>query len=741
MVRPGARPAAWLALAAIPAVAAAAALPDRTPLAPVAPLTPIARRSATPLERPWIEVTPLAWASEPRVFDGALPGAAIPLAGVPEGMAMVCLGAEGRAARCERALLAKGRTVELADPQPGLAVAGRVLLGRLPAPGLRISVAPAGLASRRAWTVPLGRSKSGAGLLREVRSGADGRFSIPPLAPGRYVLEASSAGLRSSASEPFAVPDPAALRRRNAAPAGQEALALADWSLAEGVELPVRVTDAGGAPIAGAEVAALTDAEGVAESVPAARTGPDGRATLARLDPAAGIQVHCAAEGYVAADEAFARLPPEARCALVRQASLAGRVVATDDRPVAGAVLTLGRGRPPAVSDAAGAFSFASLAPGRYRLVAAAPGWRAAAATVQIAAGERRSLGALRLSPAARLFGKVADATSGDPVAGARVAVAEAAGGAAATTAGDGTFSLTAGTDFALELEIRAPGFPVERVAVAPELHTSEEAPLLVQLSPGGRVQAVAWDEEADAPCLGCTVQLLGAAGEPATLTTDASGEAVSDLLAPGPWDAYLETAESVGSTVRVHSDAARSVTVAAGATARVEFGRRATLRLRFGSPLPAGWMVAASGASLRAVVSADADGTFAIRRPAGEEVALALVDASFHRIEQAVVPAAYEDPALVLSLPATSVRGVLALGDRPGSDLQVTLVGGAGGGDRASALADGQGAFEIPFVPPGAYSLAVEGRPVRSLGLRDGESLDLGAVRLPDANRSTGSP
>jgi hypothetical protein len=372
--------------------------------------------------------------------------------------------------------------------------------------------------------------------------------------------------------------------------------------------------------------------------------------------------------------------------------------------------------------------------------VAAAPGWRTAAVTLQIAAGERRSLGALRLSPAGRLFGKVADA-SGDPVAGARVTIAEPAGGAAATTAGDGTFSLAAGADFALGLEIRAPGFPVKRVEVAPELRTSEETPLLVQLSPGGRVQAVVWDEEADAPCLGCTVQLLGASGEPASLTTDENGEAISDLLDPGPWDAYLETAESVGSTVRVHSDAARSVTVEPGAVARVEFGRRATLRVLFSRALPAGWMVAASGASLRAVVPAGDDGAFAVRRPAGEEIALALVDRSFHRIEEAVVPASYGDPALTLPLPATSVRGVVTRGDQPAQDLQVRLMDAAGGGDRASALADRQGAFEIPFVPPGVYSLAVEGRPVRTLELRAGESLDLGAVRLPDTNRSAGSP
>jgi hypothetical protein len=726
-------PLAFVALSA-----AAGAVVPATPRAPDAEArAPLARLSATPLERPWIEATPLAWGSEAKVFRPARPAATVALVGVPEGLTMICAGAEGRAPRCQRAWLERGSTLDLPDPLPGVRIAGRVLLGRQPAAGLRLSVAPAGLVARRAFSLPLAGAADGAGLLREVTSGADGRFATPQLAPGRYVLVAQAAGSRDAQSDEFTVPDAAELRRKLHHPAELPALDLGEWSLAEGVRVPVRVADATGAPVAGAEVAALQSEAAVAPSVSAARTGPDGRAVLSRLDAALGIQIRCSAAGFVAAQEEYVQVPAEARCTLVRRASLTGRVADDDGEPIAGATLTLERARRSAVSNAGGAFAFADLAPGRDRLVAAAPGRRAGAGAVEIAAGERRSLGVLRLSPADELFGRAIDAASGDPVAGAEVAVVEPAGGASTTTDGDGRFSLAAGADFVLRLEIRAAGFPVRRVAVGPEARTSEEAPLAVQLSRGGRVQARVWDERADAPCLGCTVQLvsplMSPEAGPESLTTDANGEAVSELLAPGEWDAYLETAESAGATVRVHSDSVRRVTVSAGDLARVDFGRHATLRVRFSAPLPPGWLVSASGASFRSTVAAGADGAFAIRRPDGEAITLALVDESLHRIQQAVVPPGYGDPALALPLPTASVRGVLKQRDEPGQDLQVTLASSAGEGDLASAVADGRGAFQIPFVPPGIYALAVEGRPVRAVEVREGQPLDLGEVRLPN--------
>ena len=515
-----------------------------------------------------------------------------------------------------------------------------------------------------------------------------------------------------------------------------------DWALTAGVDLPVTVVDAAGAPIAGAEVGALQGEAPAAQDVSAARTGPDGRAALTRLDPALSIAVACSAPGYVRATQEFERLPPEVRCALARRASLEGRLLDGDERPIAGATLTLERSQRlqpsqgserSAASDRAGAFSFDGLVPRRYRLTAAAPGYRAVARDLDLLAGERRSLGALRLSPAERLFGKVVDAASGEPVAGAAIAVAVPAGGGSATADEEGRFALAAGSASGLSLEIHAGGFPTKRIDVGPAPGATEEEPLVIQLARGGRVQVAVWDESADAPCLGCTVDLTGNGMDPESLLTDASGQATSELLDPGEWDAYLETVESAGATVRVHSgDAVRHVTVGPGTVSRVEFGRHATLTVGFTSPPPRGWMLAADSATFHSSVGPGTDGTFAVRRAAGEPITLALVDAALRRVQQAVVPGDYGDPALTLPLPATSVSGLLRQGEAPLPDRAVSLVSAGAGLGAASTVADGQGAFQIPFVPPGVYTLHVEGRPLRVVEVSEGTSLDLGILHVP---------
>jgi hypothetical protein len=736
-----AAPSALALLAGSVLALGASAAPTPTPIPPSAPPAAARVRFAAPaVEGLWIEATPLSWGSEARVFSPAPGARALALTGVPAGLTMLCAGAAAAAPQCTRVSLTGGGALDLPPLGQGVRVTGRVMVGRQAAAGLRISVAPEGLVARRAFSLPLARAKGGEGLVRDVASDLSGRYAIPRLAPGRYFLEARSPGGRSGRSEPFTVPAPERLRR-TAGDAAELAeptespepatLDLGDWALAAGVDLPVTVADAAGAPIAGAEVAALQGEAPAAQDVSAARTGPDGRAALTRLDPALSISIACSAPGYVRAIQELERLPPEVRCALARRASLEGRLLDGDEKPIAGATLRLERSQRSTASDRVGAFSFDGLVPGRYRLTAAAPGYRAVARDLDLLAGERRSLGVVRLSPAERLFGEVVDAASGEPVAGASIAVVEPAGGGSARADEEGRFALAAGSASGLRLEIRAGGFPAKRVDVGPEPRATEEEPLVIQLARGGRVQVAVWDESADAPCLGCTVNLMGNGADPETLLTDASGQATSELLDPGEWDAYLETVESAGATVRVHSgDAVRHVTVGPGAVSRVEFGRHATLTVGFSSPLPPGWMLAADSATFHSSVGPGADGTFAVRRAAGEPITLALVDAALRRVQQAVVPADYGDPALTLPLPATSVSGLLRRDETPLPDRAVSLVGAGLGA--ASTVADAQGAFQIPFVPPGVYTLHVEGRPLRVVEVSEGAPLDLGILHVP---------
>jgi hypothetical protein len=557
---------------------------------------------------------------------------------------------------------------------------------------------------------------------------------IPQLAPGQYFLEADMPGSRNGESAPFTVPDPARLRRKGDAPTTPPTLVLDDWSLDEGMQATVSVLDAAGAAIAGAEVSAIEIDAASAPAIAAVRTGTDGRATLTRLDPALALKVGCSAPGYLRSDQTFERVPRDVRCTLARLSSLAGRLVDSDDKPIGGATLTVGRSQHSAESGRSGSFAFAKLPPGRYRLTAAAPGFSALSRNIVVAAGERLDLGTLRLAPADRLFGKVVDAVSGDPVVDAAVAVVEPLGGGSTTTDGQGAFSLAVGSDSDLGLEVRATDFPVKRIVVGSDIRSTENEPLVIRISRGGRIQVTVWEEGADTPCLGCSVVLSGGESKTTALVTDTSGKATSELLEPGEWQAYLETVESIGSVVRVHGgDAIRLTTVEAGAVSHVDLGRHATLRVVFASPLPAGWSLAAEASSLHSNVPASADGSFAVRRPSGESVALSLFDGSLREVRMAVVPADYSDPVLTLPLPATSLRGALMSGKAPLQERAVSLVGAVGGSGVASAVTDDRGAFEIPFAPPGVYSLAVDGKPAQVVEVRERRPVDLGVLQLPE--------
>lgn len=678
-----------------------------------------------------MEVTPTVWGGEARLFQVDPSARRLTLAGVPRGIAMVCSGAAYRASGCRRTWLAAGQAVEMEEPARGVRVVGRALLGRSPAVGVRISVVPEGLIARREFTMPLDLAPDGKSLVREVRTDARGSFALPQLAPGRYFLEAQSPGARAAQSEPFTVPDPSKLQRKGDDPAKPASLDLGDWTVEDGVTMAVSVADDRGSPVAGARISALEIGTARAPGVSEARAGRNGRASLTRLDPGLALKVVCRAPGFAPSEETFDHPPDEAHCTLLRLASLAGEVLGGDGKPLRAATVALQATRR-TTTGPGGSFVLAGLAPGRYRLEAAAPGFRAETRTVDIAPGEQRSLGALRLSPADPLWGQVVAEASGDPIAGARIAVTRPAGGGEAESDGEGRFTLAAASASGVTLEIHAPGLPAKRVDVAEARRTSEDDPLVIRLAEGGRVQLAVWDEGADAPCLGCTVDLTGPGEGVQSLITDVNGEATSEPIEPGEWSAYLETVESRGSTVEVHSgDAVRRVMVRAGAASRVEFGHRATLRVVFTAPVPSGWSLAASGPSFTSVVHAGEDGAFRVRRADGEPMTLALVDGSLRQVRQAVVPADYADPVLTLALASTRVSGTLFKGDQPLTDQGLDLVGVAGG-RMASAVAGQGGGFEIPFVPPGVYSLTVEGKVARVIEVRDRETVDLGVVRVP---------
>jgi protocatechuate 3,4-dioxygenase beta subunit len=678
----------------------------------------------------WVEVSPLAAGAPAHVFSVVEGERQSKLAGVVDGWAMVCAGGEGSAPRCEKRLLHHGDRLDLEAPVTGVRVVGRLALGRVPAAGARIAAVPDRLVSRRFFTIPLSRDKRTGTLVREVVSSAAGAYTLALLAPGNYRLEVRSPGGRIDHGEPFTVPAPAKLRRKDADPAEIPTLDLGLWSLDPGVAVEVTVTDSAGVPIPGAGVGAgQRDPRGETTFFET-KSGPGGVARLTGIDPGRALDLTCVAPGFVRREESFAQVAPAARCVLLRQATLAGSVIDDSDRPVAGATVTLRHLQRSATTDAAGRFSFETLDPGPERLVAVAPGHRAAERRLVLAAAERRTLEPIRLTSTSGRDGRVVDGATGELLAGAEITVTDPPGGGIATTDDEGAFTIDVDADEPVQIDVREAGYAHKSFALKA---SSEGTPDVVRLSRGGRIRVSVWDEEADAPCAGCDVTLAGESGGAPRLTTDAEGEAVSEPLDPGLWSVALVHVQTWGSVVRVEGGAAtQRVVVEPGVTTWVQLGKGASLLVTFSSPLPAGWALQARGPTSTRLARPHPDGSFSVRRRPREELRLSLVDPAMHEVPQVVLPPDFEEPSLGLPLHATGVAGVLVRDKQPAEIGELRLVPAAGGAGAASAATDGAGAFSVPYLVPGVYTLVADGKPVRTVAVEDGKTVDLGQVELP---------
>lgn len=215
--------------------------------------------------------------------------------------------------------------------------------------------------------------------LDAVVTDADGRWQMAALAAGTYRFAASHPAHAQTTTAPIAL-------------SGATARDGVDIQLDDGGVLAGRVVDAAGAPVAGAELRVAARGGGVAwRLLRVARAGGDGRFSIAGL-PRRGVEIVAHHDGgssdIVAAD---LRAAPRAEVELRTAASapIAGVVVDAAGEPMPEAQVAVDpvfgggvgereawqvRGHPRAITDAAGAFSFGGLPPGRYTVRAARPG-------------------------------------------------------------------------------------------------------------------------------------------------------------------------------------------------------------------------------------------------------------------------------------------------------------------------------------------------------------------------------
>jgi len=231
--------------------------------------------------------------------------------------------------------------------------------------------------------------------------------------------------------------------------AGGEGQAAASQVLSRGTgdhELAGVLVDAGGAPVAGATVSAVAEADHAAEAdapVAAARTGADGSFELAGLN-AGAYRVKVTGAGIFDATARLVDVPGDAlRLVATRKADLRGRVVDAGT-PRAGVEVVArsvdGADRRRARTGPDGAFGFSAVPAGRYRVYAALGDRGTRAREVELPSATAL---VLELAPAFVVAGRVVDG-KGAPLVADVVLVADDEGEPArrARSDGDGRFRI-----------------------------------------------------------------------------------------------------------------------------------------------------------------------------------------------------------------------------------------------------------------------------------------------------------
>ncbi len=734
---------------------------------------------ADSFEGGWLELTTMAGdapASLIRLGDRGLEDGELRLRPrMPPGAAMLCTAADGAAVLCERVYLQHEAWVEPGEKlevaarfEPGLAVTGRYLLDGWPISGARVAVVPAALAADRPFTMPLSLGLAGSRdptVIREVWSDTDGRFALPRLAQGEYFLETLLPSGRVHRGEPFDLPAPEAVRRRDDAFARLRRDGTSDdqavsWHLgeidvADGLMVEFQVTDPQGRPLAGARVAGrqgrapndLIDYQAI--------TDRDGLARLSGFSVEQGVHLSCRKQNYRPFRQDYELLPVVVSCILEPHATVRGEVLGIDGLPPAGARVSVelveapgtetpGVEVPAAVAvDADGKFIIGELAAGEYLVKAAAPGFEVDSRTILLEPAQRLDLEVFVLLYGHAVDGRVVDAETRAPIPGAEISAISPPGAVYEITGEHGALTLATRTRENLVLRLAAEGYAGREVTLTPK-RLAERSPLLFEMRRGGKIRVLVWDAAADLPCQGCRLVIKPGASSAAELITGSTGEALSETLAAGWYRVYRPRVSHLGSTVISQDNAEyRHVKVRRGETSTVRFGeRRRTVRVVFQPAPGAGWSLSARTPARSERYHPDAGGGFLVRHRPGESLDLFL-----HRydpqasaeveVRQATLPhdrpeAAELPPATELVLPLASAR---LLGRATSSDAAI-----AGARVRlraldhtphAAARTRPDGTFAIPHLPAGVYAVVIGERNVGFASLRRGQSLDLGTFEL----------
>jgi Carboxypeptidase regulatory-like domain/PDZ domain len=302
----------------------------------------------------------------------------------------------------------------------------------------------------------VGTQRGGGRGQREVRSAADGTFTVGPFPAGDISVVVMPPGERTSWSS-LARPEQVDLK----VAAGEHRTGVKLVASRRSGTISGIVLGPDGQPVAGASVLASTERDGRAyKRVFDARavTGPDGAFALESLKKGTYTIWASSPEHPEVERTGIAAGTKGVRVQMSRASSVAGVFVGPDGKPVSSYTLialppgkdseqmrlrlAVDEGAATLVNDSRGAFQVARLTAGRYDLVANATDGKAARVEVSVSEGERKQGVRLVAQDGVTVQGKVVEYDSGEPLGGMVVQVAAAAVALEATTDAQGAFQL-----------------------------------------------------------------------------------------------------------------------------------------------------------------------------------------------------------------------------------------------------------------------------------------------------------
>ncbi len=566
-------------------------------------------------------------------------------------------------------------------------------------------------------------------------TGADGRFEMAGLLPGRYDLRAGAAGFAMSEVPGIevAAPGPAA------GPAGGDGpAALGTVVLRPGVAIEGLVVDRQDRPVAGAEI----EVSGRRRLLPpplqgetAVVTGADGRFLLGDLTAGESLSIRIGKPGFAARELDNTVAPTSLRVVLAPAGRLAGQVLDADRRAVEGATVfaaaAAGHVHGLEQSDAAGRFAIDGLAAGPVELRVLADGFVPyVLAGVELPEGGEQSGLEVVLERGATVEGRVLR-PDGELAAGALLTAGDGVGARPAD--GEGAFRLAGLRPGPLVVKAEHPDYPpVSRdLDVRPGTN-----PLTVVFEAGGEVAGRVLDPDG-LPLGGAEIHLFPSAPTAGTrdfpvATSGADGTFALRGLRPGSYQANAAREGYVEDRTT-----ANEVEVAAGRRSEVEIRLvPAAVRLRgrlLGLP-PAELgrvRVHAMGPGLR-VGRVDPQGQYTVDGlAAGEWRVRAEAGGQFSGREtegRIAIPEGASDAELDLDFAGgLTLSGVVSADGRPVSGA-VFLFPHDGVAGLRNAQLQVDGGFRLTGLAPGRYRLQVRERP--GFGEVHSEEVELDADR-----------